>query len=105
MPFPPRREHKIPLAAAIAMTRRYRQGTGKDAVRAGMFPRNAFEAILNQAGCHGIRIYYGRADDGQLSLVMVGVDAEGNDIHEGELMEDGFPCPPFCDDGTSPLNA
>lgn len=104
MPFPPGKDHKIPLAAAAAMTRRYREGAGKAVVRAGMFPRSAFEAILKQAGSHGIRIYYGRAEDGRMDLVMVGVDADGNDIYEGELMEDGFPCPPFCDSSASPLN-
>lgn len=103
MPMPPQRDHRIALDAAAALTRRFRdQNPG--AVRAGMFPRDVFDRILAQKGCAGIRMYYGRDDKGEQALVLVGVDANGNDMTTGELDDFQFPCPPFCDDGGSVLN-
>ncbi len=96
MPFPQGKEHRITLQAAAALTRRYREHPGAGKERAGMFPREAYDALLQQEGCRGIRIYYGRAEGGGMSLVMVGVDADGNDMTAGEIMEEHYPCPPFC---------
>ncbi len=120
MPFPPPRNHRIPLADAKAMTRRYRQGVAKDAVRAFCFPRDCYDRILAQPGCAGIRSYLGTHEDGSVNLILVGVDADMNDmIHtrtammadgttggegEGEIMQESFPCPVFCGDGNG-LNA
>jgi len=103
MAMPPQRDHRIALTAAATLTKRYRdQSPG--AVHAGMFPRDVFDRILAQTGCAGIRIYYGRDDTGGLALVLVGIDANGNDMTAGELDEFQFPCPPYCDDGGSVLN-
>ena len=99
MPMPPSRDHRIPLQAAAALTRRYRDAD-PGAQRAGMFPRDVFEQLLAQDGCSGIRIYYGREADKKSALVLVGVDAEGNDMTAGELAEFQFPCPPYCSDGS-----
>ncbi|MEO7648411.1 MAG: hypothetical protein ABIV11_09270, partial [Gemmatimonadaceae bacterium] len=74
MPFPPKRDHSIPLAAAAALTKRYRDGAGKGAQRASMFPRDVFETLLAQAGCAGIRMYYGQGEAGAREIVLVGVD-------------------------------
>jgi hypothetical protein len=43
-----------------------------------------------------LRIYQGRAADGTPALVLVGVDAKGNDMTQGTVLEYSFPCPPFC---------
>ena len=96
--MPPQRDHRIPLAAAAALTRRFREQDPK-AERAGMFPREVYDRILAQKGCAGIRIYYGRDENGKMALVLVGIDANGNDMTAGELDEFQFPCPPFCTDG------
>jgi len=113
MPFPPPRNHKIPLAAAVAMTKRYRASVKPGAFRAGLFPCKEFEDLMAQKGCAGIRIYLGCHEDDALSLIMVGVNAEGQDMvagvagltenEGGEVVQDSIPCPPFCNDG-SPLN-
>jgi hypothetical protein len=34
-----------------------------------------------------------------MSLVMVGVDTDGNDMTSGTIMEEAYPCPPFCGTG------
>lgn len=95
MPFPPAKDHKISLEQATATTRRH-QASNPNAIRAGMFPRSCFEALMKQPGCEGIRIYYGRDEKSQPSLVMVGVDSDGNDMTDGDLIDNNFPCPPFC---------
>jgi hypothetical protein len=104
MPFPPAKDHRISLQAAAALTRRHRATPGAAKERAGMFPREAYDALLKQEGCRGIRIYYGRSVEGEMSLVMVGVDADGNDMTSGEIMEESYPCPPICG-AASPLEA
>lgn len=42
--------------------------------------RNIMEKILAQPGCVGMRFYYGINDEGQKTLVYVGVGADGNDL-------------------------
>ena len=99
MALPPKRDHKITLEAAAALTRRYRQSAGQGAQRAGMFPREVFETLLTQSGCAGVRIYYGQSENGSRELVLVGVDSEGNDQTSAELFDVSLPCPPYCGGG------
>jgi len=42
--------------------------------------RNIIEKILAQPGCVGMRFYYGLNEEGQKTLVYVGMDANGKDI-------------------------
>jgi hypothetical protein len=42
--------------------------------------RNIIEKILAQPGCAGIRFYYGLNEEGQKTLVYVGMDADGKDL-------------------------
>lgn len=89
----------------------------KEAKKGGFFGKEALLDLLNQPGCIGMRYYYGRSDDGQKNLVLVGVNEEGNDIlpkpsvekmavttestktqdNEVVILERSLPCPPFCD--------
>lgn len=90
-------DHRITAAEAAALTRRHREDAGGKGPAAFTFGRAAFEAILLQEGCTGIRIYLGRGTDGAQTLVMVGTDAGGADLTGGEVMNRVMPCPPFCD--------
>jgi hypothetical protein len=65
--------------------------------RGGHFPREVIDQILAQKGCAGIRFYFGTKTDGSLALVVVGIDAAEKDMTEGVIIEDHYPCPPFCD--------
>ena len=49
-------------------------------VRGYVVGRNIIDQILAQPGCVGMRFYYGLNEEGQKTLVYVGVDAEGKDI-------------------------
>ena len=78
------------------------------------FERAAFDKILAQDGCVGVRIYYGMDDDLQVSLILIGVDRNGQDIQktggnlskkkDGDISDDpimafsgGLRCPPNCE--------
>jgi len=63
--------------------------------------------LLSQAGCVGFRIRYGMDDKLWLHAILVGVDANGNDIviqnpgfglkdDGGYVVEDASRCPPDC---------
>jgi hypothetical protein len=96
VPLPPPRDHRIPRDVATALTRRYRDALGPDAERGGLFLRDAVQKLLAQKGCEGLRIYHGRNEDGGPAIVLVGVDGNGNDMTQGEILEVHYPCPPFC---------
>ena len=104
MPFPPRKEHKITLAEAAELTRRHRDERGGGAEKATLFPRDVFEALLQNPKVKGLRLYHGRNPGGDSATIVVGVDADGNDLLDGEIFDRGFPCPPVCS-GTNSLNS
>ena len=73
------------------------------------FNRSAFDSILGEGQCAGIRFYFGMNDDLQVKIIAVGVDLEGNDIlptsmdvtspvdgNVAYIVEEGVPCPPIC---------
>ena len=67
------------LAQACDWTRRFRQQS-EHGVRGHLFSRDELEAVLAQPHAAGIRFYYGRDEQNQPRLVMVGVDAADNDL-------------------------
>jgi len=115
--------HFISLAEASQMTALYRQH--RDAILetayqdqnvlpvSETFDREAFDAVLNQAGCTGLRIYYGMDADYKVHALVVGVTAAnrdllpstGNSLAEEEdlILEKGSRCPDICAE-PSPLN-
>lgn len=102
MALPDPKDHRISLSDAAAQTRRYRDHVGKaDAPKSGFFFRKLIDELLAQPGCAGLRICYARTDKGEDSLVLVGVDKNGNDMVEGTLLEDAFYCPPICGGGNA----
>lgn len=59
--------------------------------------------ILEQDACAGVRIYNGTdAKTENNNLVLVGVNAEGEDMTEGIILQKLNPCPKFCPE-SSPL--
>ena len=107
----------IPLAEAAEWTANYRKQTpDPDVARAHVFGRNILQKLLAQKRCVGIRMYYGLKpadnEEGYIKqLVLVGVDAEGNDLvakGEGEdvtseddlVVDRSSICPPDCGSGS-----
>lgn len=91
-----RDKHWIDLDSATQLTAQWRKKHPKSPKAMG-FSRAAFERILKQKGCKGIRAYYAQEDDGSWTMVLVGTDAKGRDMVKGEVAEEADPCPPYCD--------
>lgn len=90
----------IPLPTAIQWTTNFRnQNPG--AVKAHFFGSVIIQNILNQ-GAIGIRMYNGIDNLNAPQIILVGVDAAGNDMTTGIIADMAAPCPIACDNG-SPL--
>jgi hypothetical protein len=86
-----------PIDRAIAKrwTANYRRA-GRGKVRSHLFGVETIQQILGQEGCVGMKAYYALDDDGQEQLLLVGTDAEGNELQEGLIMDKSKVCPPEC---------
>lgn len=92
----------FPLSTAAQWTKNYRTKY-PNGMKAHFFGMNPVKTVLQQTGCVGFRIYYALDDAGVQQLILVGVDASGNDLYNGIILERAIPCPPYCDSGASPL--
>lgn len=115
----------ITLQQAIQMTSGYR--SKKEKILAGeyknknilpvceTFGRTAFDTVLAQQGCVGLRVYFGMDESNKVKAIIVGVNSKNEDIlpsgtqvklsAEGDtIIEDGVRCPEYCPP-TSPLNS
>jgi hypothetical protein len=78
--------HYISPQDAAILTARWRQNLPPGGLNGGQFERVAFDNLLSQPGCAGIRIYMGLEPPGATSnpslwtFVLVGTDANGNDM-------------------------
>lgn len=119
--LPPRESQRITLQAAIDLTQRYRKAAPASE-HGGFFWTEGIQAILSQPGCVGLRYYHGLDAEARYQIVLVGVDAHGNDITKGValpakssrsakgatttammfsdgdavLLDRHWPCPPYC---------
>jgi hypothetical protein len=88
-------DHDFPLDTAAAWTKFYREAN-PGATKGHYFGKDAINSILEQASCVGIRIYYALDDTEKKHLIVVGVQANGNDLVNGLLAERSIDCPPTC---------
>jgi hypothetical protein len=93
----------ISLNEAATMTSAYRSAN-PNATRGHFAGSSILNNILTQSGCVGIRTYYGIDSSGQKQLVMVGVDASGNDMTSGIIADRLIACPQLCST-SNPLNS
>jgi len=110
------RPHAISIADAAALTANFRSTVdtvskscpqfkaAMDFGRSEAFNRDVFRVLLKQRDsthhlAAGIRIYYGLGKTGQVQLVMVPYDQNGNDILNHLISGDGKPVP-----GVSPAH-
>ena len=102
--FTGKEDHQISLSDASSMTKTYRQSVSDGSRKGGFFGKDAIESILAQEGCVGIRYYHGINSDSQPVIILVGAEANENDLHTGELCEFAEPCPTRCSEN-NPLNS
>jgi hypothetical protein len=89
--------HLISLAEAAVMTHAYQNATQFQGMTvACMMDNNAYQQVMTQPGCNGVRTYFALDDLNNLTIVVVGVDAQGNDISSGIIMERSYRCPILC---------
>lgn len=95
----------IDLDVAVRDTRRYRAQPGATAFKAQFFGKDRINALLNEPGCVGIRIYNSVDALGRKGFVLVGAKADESDLYlePNQLLATGPACPPCCAPG-SPLN-
>ena len=94
------RDHTVSLNVAAAYTKRHR-GTLKEktggAEHGGAFHADQVLKLLQQPGCKALRIYHARNDKNEKAMILVAVDDTGKDMTQGMLLEQCWPCPPWCD--------
>ncbi|MCA0396754.1 MAG: hypothetical protein LCH51_05075 [Bacteroidetes bacterium] len=103
-------KHKITLAEAKALTKKFRDHMPK-AMEATSFKgqntlfhhatidRAAIEEIFKQPGCTELRVYLGMNGENKLTPVFVGVDEKGQEMVDGgAIMDRVKACPPICSD-------
>ena len=106
--FTGKEDHSISLAGASKMTRNFQLHAAPDQIVGGFFGKDAVLAIISQEGAAGLRYYYGLDDEGTPHIILIGVNADGNDMTDGLLAERSTMCPPHCaefNDLNSPLLA
>ena len=104
--FTGKEDHSISLEDASQMTRNYQLQTAPDQIIGGFFGKDAVLAIISQEKAVGLRYYYGLDDEGTPHIILIGVNADGNDMTDGLLAERATKCPPYCpesNDLNSPL--
>jgi hypothetical protein len=94
--FPGAEKHEVSLEEAKLHIQRHKKNPIHPNHHGGSFDRAAIDKILAQPGCKALRIYHGKNEDGTPSIVLVGIDAAGNDMTKAAIMEGILPCPPFC---------
>lgn len=96
--FDPKRDHRITREEAASLIDHFQDKTKEGAHRATAFSRSAFEQLLAQPGAAGIRIYRALHKDGSPTMVMVAVDAKGEDLAgiHSIFIQKGTDCPPNC---------
>lgn len=61
-----------------------------------------YSQLLAQPGCVEVRTYFALNANNRLTIVVVGVDAQGEDITSGVILGDTKDCPFYCPNN-SPL--
>lgn len=94
----------ITLKEGAEMTKRYRNTIQTGEVIGVFMGQEKIKQILAQNECVGIRFYFGIDDKGAQNLVLVGADADENDLSDGLIADQLKKCPPNCS-SLNPLNS
>ena len=97
MAYTGKESEKVTLEEASKWTANYRATIRKGETISHYFGKDNINAILAQKGCVGINIYHG-IDNGQKNLILVGTNANEQDMENGILVDRSLPCPPHCRD-------
>lgn len=87
--------HSITTAEALTFIRQHREYFGPEAAPGVFFDKQMVQAVLDQPHAVGLRYYYGADLFGQIQLVLVGTNANRNDLLEGEPLKLSAMNPPL----------
>jgi hypothetical protein len=79
----------ISLADGSAMTASFRRKFPNE-TKAVYYSSDVYNDLLAQDGCVGIRVYNALDLEGNMTNVIVGVDAHGNDLYAGKVYDYGY---------------
>lgn len=109
-------QHTISLPTAIELTTRFRANKTRNLPICETFDLASVQTLLSVPNSAFLRIYLGEKENGDVCLVLVAADANGNDIlplttdtHSTTdeetplILEDAIRCPELCPP-PSPLN-
>jgi hypothetical protein len=84
----------ISLEEGSTMTASFRSKF-PDETKAVYYSADVYNDLLAQDGCVGIRIYNAIDEAGKMTNVLVGVDADGNDLYDLNIFDRGLRTPPL----------
>lgn len=93
---------QITLNEGAALTKKFRDNH-PDSIKGMFVGRTHVEALLAQSNCKGLRMYLGENTNGEMELVMVSADANGDDILD-IIIDQMVKCPTTCP-SANPLNS
>jgi len=94
--------HLISLEEATLLTHSYQNSViSLGQTISAKFDSSSISMLLSQPNCTGVRIYLGLNVNDEITPVIVGIDANNNDLVNGIILDRGELCPPHC--VTSPL--
>lgn len=89
--------HVISLDEAKQMTHAYQNAPQFQGLTvASMIDKEAYQLVIDQPNCVNIRTYFGLNSEEKLTIVIVGVDANGEDMTDGVLLNRALLCPENC---------
>jgi hypothetical protein len=96
MSFNGKEGEQITLATAKTWTASYRKQMASNGIKGHFFGKDILQAILDQSGAEGIRMYYGIDDNNQQVMILVAADANEDDMVTGIIADRSVLCPPRC---------
>lgn len=95
-------QHTISLQLAETLTHAYQNAPYFQGLTvACKIDADAYQELINQVGCAGVRTYFAINETGNLTIVVVGVDLSGNDMTDGIILNKGKNCPTYCESNSS----
>ena len=88
--------HEVSAEQGKGYIRAWRGQNQAARVRAHFFGRDVLVKMLAEPNVVGLRFHHARGAKGDETLVITGVDADGDDLWQGTIAQQAMPCPPYC---------
>lgn len=91
-------DFKITLEDATKWIKNWRTNLPKEPAKAHLIQKQALLDVMAPADVVAVRAYMAIDEDGVQKVVLVGVDANGQDLIDDShiLVDKSKPCPPYC---------